>query len=191
MDGAPAPLRPVISGEAPGPEETLWEGSPSWRVLLGRLLALGFVALVLPAVLRAGVGRLGPFLPSSEAAEQAARVGWWIVGALIVYELLRFFGAFLMLRTTHYKLTNQRLIIESGALSKTVGEIDLRSVGDTQVSQSLLDRLLGIGTVALISTDKTSPISVLRWMAAPRSLRELIRTRAYQVSHRHLFTRAT
>ncbi|WP_194858696.1 PH domain-containing protein [Myxococcus sp. AB056] len=191
MDGAPAPLRTVLPGEALGPEETLWEGSPSWRVLLSRLLALGFVALVLPVILRAGVGRLGPLLPSNEAAEQTARVGGWIVGALIAYELLRFLGALLMLRNTHYKLTNQRLIIETGTLSKTVGEIDLRSVGDTQVSQSLLDRLLGIGSVALISTDKTSPVSVLRWMAAPRSLRELIRTRAYQVSHRHLFTRAT
>ncbi|QDE68209.1 hypothetical protein BHS07_15165 [Myxococcus xanthus] len=72
-----------------------------------------------------------------------------------------------------------------------MGEIDLRNVGDTQVAQSLLDRLLGIGSVALISTDKTSPVSVLRWMAAPRSLRELVRTRAYPVSHRHVFTRAT
>lgn len=47
--------------------------------------------------------------------------GWWIVGALIAYELLRFLGTFLMLRNTHYKLTNQRLIIETGTLSKTVG----------------------------------------------------------------------
>ncbi|WP_140874772.1 PH domain-containing protein [Myxococcus xanthus] len=83
------------------------------------------------------------------------------------------------------------LYFEAGTLSKTVGEIDLRNVGDTQVAQSLLDRLLGIGSVALISTDKTSPVSVLRWMAAPRSLRELVRTRAYPVSHRHVFTRAT
>ena len=53
------------------------------------------------------------------------------------------------------------------------------------------DRLLGIGNVTLISSDKAFPTTVLQSIARPRDIREMIRARAYQISQRQLFTRAT
>jgi hypothetical protein len=83
------------------------------------------------------------------------------------------------------------VLIEQGMLSKSVNEIDLRSVDDTQFYQSFADRLLGIGNVTLVSSDKALPITMLHGIGNPRNVRETIRAAAYQVSQRQLFTRAT
>ncbi|MGA9523083.1 MAG: PH domain-containing protein [Myxococcaceae bacterium] len=176
------------SGAAKGPEQTIWKGSPSWRALFSRLLALAVVLVVLPPALSAIVDRVAP---GTLGAEEASKAVGWTVGALFAYELLRFLGRVVRVASTRYTLTNQRLIVEGGALSRQIGEIDLRSVNDTQLHQGVLERLLGIGSIALISTDKTSPVAVLRWMGNPRSLRELVRTRAYESTHGQVFMRTT
>jgi uncharacterized membrane protein YdbT with pleckstrin-like domain len=97
----------------------------------------------------------------------------------------------LRLQSTTYTITNQRVMIERGMLSKSLNEIDLRYIDDTQFFQSFSGRLLGIGNVTLISSDKAFPTTVLQGIAKPRDIREMIRARAYQVSQRQLFTRAT
>jgi hypothetical protein len=94
-------------------------------------------------------------------------------------------------KSTHYRLTNQRLLIESGLLSKSVDEIDLRYVDDLEFRQSLLDRLLGIGQVFVVSSDKLAPKLTIQGIKDPRGLREKIRAHAYQVSQRQFFTRST
>jgi len=83
------------------------------------------------------------------------------------------------------------LIIETGIVSKSVEDIDLRTIDDTNFQQRFLERLLGIGNVTIVSSDKVAPTYVLRGIADPRGIREMIRTHVYQVSQRQLFTRAT
>ena len=83
------------------------------------------------------------------------------------------------------------MVIERGFFSKSLNEIDLRTIDDTQLFQTLVDRLLGIGNVTLVASDKMIPTTVLRDIAEPRKVRELIRTNVYQISQRQLFTRAT
>ena len=97
----------------------------------------------------------------------------------------------IQLRSTLYTITNQRLMIETGFISKSLSEIDLRYVDDTQFAQTVVDRMLGIGNVTIISSDKSTPTTVLRSIRDPRGVRETLRTHAYQVSHRQIFTRAT
>ncbi|HEV8660964.1 MAG TPA: PH domain-containing protein, partial [Thermoanaerobaculia bacterium] len=80
---------------------------------------------------------------------------------------------------------------EKGILSKSVGEIDLRYIDDTQFFQNLGARLLGIGNVTVVSSDKTTPVFVLQGVSDPRSVREVIRSQAYQASQRQIFTRPT
>lgn len=52
-----------------------------------------------------------------------------------------------------YTLTNERLIKESGILSKTKDEIELFRVKDTVVTSTLFQRFVGYGTIAVASTD--------------------------------------
>jgi len=115
----------------------------------------------------------------------------WIMAAILAILLVRFFIALAKQRSTMYTVTNQRVIIEQGILSKSLSEIDLRYIDELQFSQTVLDRILGIGTVTLVSSDKVFPTTSLRKIKDPRGVREIIRAQTYQVSQRQLFTRAT
>ena len=54
---------------------------------------------------------------------------------------------------TRYHLTNQRLIKESGLLSKRIDEIELYRIRDTRVHQPFFQRLVGMGDVDVNSVD--------------------------------------
>lgn len=61
------------------------------------------------------------------------------------------------LNTTDYKLTNQRIIVKTGLIGKNIEEIELLRVRDLSVTQSVMDRMLGIGTLTIFSDDASSP----------------------------------
>lgn len=126
-----------------------------------------------------------------DLSSKIMKIGWWLTALVLLYQIVTFLFALLRLQSTLYTVTNQRIMFEQGILSKSLSEIDLRSLDDTQFFQSFTDRILGIGNVTLVSSDKALPVSVLRGVHDPRNLREIIRSRAYQVSQRQVFTRAT
>ena len=126
-----------------------------------------------------------------EMSGRITKIGWWLTALVVLLQFVGFVVAMLRLQSTLYTVTNQRVMIEQGMLSKSVNEIDLRSIDDTQFFQTFTDRLLGIGNVTLVSSDKALPTTVLRGIHDPRAVREIIRSRAYQVSQRQVFTRAT
>ena len=187
--------RPSPAGFAPitGPvpptmaEETLWRGSPSWRVLIGKVVAIILTVIVVP--LTASV--VSSHTNDLEMSGRIMKGGWLVTGILVVWQIVSFLIAMMRLQSTLYTITNQRVMIEEGMLSKSLKEVDLRSIDDTQFFQSVNDRLLGIGNVTVVSSDKAPPVTVLRGIPDPRAVREIIRARAYQVSQRQVFTRAT
>lgn len=131
------------------------------------------------------------FAANSANAGQIIRVGWFITAILLLFEVVRFVVSLIVLRSTLITITSQRVMIERGLLSKSLSEIDLRTIDDTQFYQGLFDRMLGIGNVTIISSDKSTPVYVLAGVRDPRTLRETIRTNAYRVSQRQIFTRTT
>jgi uncharacterized membrane protein YdbT with pleckstrin-like domain len=178
---APAAAMPAMA------EETLWRGSPSARVLLGKIVAIILTAILIPVA--------ASFLASQtndlEMAGRITKFGWLIAAIAVFWQIVTFLIVMMRLQSTTYTITNQRVMIERGMLSKSLNEIDLRSIDDTQFFQSFTGRLLGIGNVTLISSDKAFPTTVLQGIAKPRDVREMIRASAYQLSQRQLFTRAT
>jgi membrane protein YdbS with pleckstrin-like domain len=168
-------------------EETLWRGSPSARVLVGKIILIILTAILIPVA--------ASFIASQtndlEMSGRITKIAWLITAIAVFYQLVMFLIVMVRLQSTIYTITNQRVMIERGMLSKSLNEIDLRYIDDTQFFQSFTDRLLGIGNVTLISSDKAFPTTMLHGIAKPRDIREMIRARAYQVSQRQLFTRAT
>jgi len=73
-----------------------------------------------------------------------------------------------------YTLTNERLIKESGILSKRRDEIELFRVKDTAVKASLFQRFVGYGNIVVVSTD-ASGVFVLENMPNAMAKREQIR----------------
>jgi uncharacterized membrane protein YdbT with pleckstrin-like domain len=110
-------------------ERIVFEGHPSWRSALG-FHVVGFAAAVAAGVL-AGV------------------VAGTTVGVLVVVAVLALVLLIAVVRqlATHYVVTDQRLRIRRGILAKRVQQTRIERVQNVNTEQSLLQRMLRIGTV--------------------------------------------
>ena len=84
----------------------------------------------------------------------------------------RYFG--LPLSFTRYSLSEDRLFVSVGFLSIRDDEVLLYRVRDIDTSRSLWQRMFGVGTVTVISSDKTMPNLVLKNIKDPVFVKELI-----------------
>ena len=84
----------------------------------------------------------------------------------------RYFG--LPLSFTRYALSEDRLFTSVGFLNIRDDEILLYRVRDIDTSRSLWQRLFGVGTVVVASSDKTMPNLVLKNIKDPLMVKEMI-----------------
>ena len=84
----------------------------------------------------------------------------------------RYFG--LPLSFTRYALSEDRLFISVGFLNIKDDEILLYRVRDIDTSRNLWQRLFGVGTVVVMSSDKSMPNLVLKNIKNPVEIKELI-----------------
>lgn len=56
-----------------------------------------------------------------------------------------------------YRITNRRIVVETGVLSKTLEQIDLYRVADYTVERPFGQRIMGTGNLLLKTFDKTTP----------------------------------
>jgi uncharacterized membrane protein YdbT with pleckstrin-like domain len=110
-------------------ETVVYEGGPVWRSILSFYVAGILAALVIAVV-------VGLFTGSGTA------VVVWIAGVVVVVlaGLAKRIG-------TRYVITNQRLHIKRGLLGRRVQQTRIDRVQNVNTSQSLLDRVLRVGSV--------------------------------------------
>lgn len=84
----------------------------------------------------------------------------------------RYFG--MPISFTRYALSEDRLFLSVGLLSIKDDEILLYRVRDIDTSRSLWQRLFGVGTVIVMSSDKSMPNLVLKNIKDPIAVKELI-----------------
>ena len=84
----------------------------------------------------------------------------------------RYFG--MPLSFTRYSLSEDRLFTSVGFLNIKDDEILLYRVRDIDTSRTLWQRIFGVGTVTIASSDKTMPILVLKNVKDPMFVKELI-----------------
>jgi len=58
---------------------------------------------------------------------------------------------------TTYSLTEDKIIVDSGLLIAKQEEVLLYRVLDISVARGILQRLSGLGTIVIVSSDKTTP----------------------------------
>ena len=80
----------------------------------------------------------------------------------------------LPLSFTRYALSEDRLFLSVGFLNIKDDEILLYRVRDIDTGRTLWQRLFGVGTVTVISSDKTMPTLVLKNVKDPVFVKELI-----------------
>ena len=84
----------------------------------------------------------------------------------------RYFG--LPLSFTRYSLSEDRLFVSEGFLNLKEDEVLLYRVRDIDTRRSLWQRIFGVGTVTVVSSDKTMPNLVLKNIKDPVMVKELI-----------------
>ena len=110
-------------------EVVVFEGHPSWRAVLSFYIGGVAGAVVIAVVVWLVVGAF-----------------WAVVAAAVLIALVVLAG--LIKRTaTDYMVTNQRLYIRRGLLSKTVQQTRIDRVQNVNTEQRFRDRLLRVGTV--------------------------------------------
>ena len=166
-DGRNAPP-PSGGGDVSRDEQEVWRGRPSGKAMAGSWLAW-IVWMTFLATLRIFV------LQSWEKWINYALAGAVALPALWI--LVRTAGIKMSLR---YRLTTHRLFVERGVIARAITEIELFRIDDVSVSQGILDRIFGIGTVSLAASDVDTPkldlVAVERPVEVKERIRECVRT---------------
>ncbi|HRX03258.1 MAG: PH domain-containing protein [Anaerolineae bacterium] len=87
-----------------------------------------------------------------------------------------------------YRITNQRVRIESGFLGKDRDDIELVRVQDIDHNQGIGERALGIGDVVISSADPSKPHAVLRNVRDPENVHEILRRAMLDARKRYRYS---
>lgn len=79
------------------------------------------------------------------------------------------------LKMTYYEVTTDRVEWERGIFDRKVDNLDMFRVIDLNMRRTVFDVIFGIGTVGLITTDKTDPEFVFEKIRRPRDLYDIIK----------------
>jgi uncharacterized membrane protein YdbT with pleckstrin-like domain len=86
-------------------------------------------------------------------------IGVSVVGAVaVVLAVTRGVWPLLAWRSTHYVFTDERILLQDGVVARQRRDLPLNRVNDHVMSQSLLDRLLGSGTLRIDSIGDQSAV---------------------------------
>ncbi|MDP9846540.1 PH domain-containing protein [Streptosporangium lutulentum] len=123
---------------------------PHWKRLVAPLLALVIIVIASSAVIF--------FMPAFEYDFYAHIAVLVIaVGLLTVWS----FVPYLRWKNTSYMLTSHRFTISTGVLNKSIDDIPMTKVNSVSADQTLMERLLGCGTLTVESASEQGQI-VLR-----------------------------
>jgi uncharacterized membrane protein YdbT with pleckstrin-like domain len=140
-------------------ERLLYEGHPSWRSALD-LYAKGLALTAVAALLAAVATSLG-----GDRADQALVMIVALIG--VAATLL---GGLLKRASTSYSITDRRLHIKRGLLSRTVQDTRLQRVRNVNYRQTVLQRLLRIGDVEFDTAAGQEHYLVFSGVAGPAEI---------------------
>ncbi len=149
-------------------EQTLWTGTSSQLQNLGVYL-LCLVLLGVAAAVWLGIGIFAQFAPYALIAVALAAVA--LLWALV---------SWMRVRSRRFDLTTERLMITQGILGKDTETLELYRVRDMKMTRSLMQRLFGLQSLHLITTDTSTPSLTLNHVPDSANLGDQFRA---QVEH--------
>lgn len=90
----------------------------------------------------------------------------------------------LPLSFTRYAVSDDRLFLSTGLLNIKDEEILLYRVRDLSLSRSLGQRIFGVGTIVVTSSDKSQPVLHIKNVKDPAGVKELIHTQVEEMKIR-------
>jgi hypothetical protein len=127
-------------------ERELWRGGYSSRAMIGAWCLSAFVSIVLLII-----------------GFWAWTKWMWIIVLITIVGFWAYNLVMLGYRrmSVRYLLTNQRFIHELGLLRRVIDRIEVIDMDDVSFEQGVFDRIACVGTIRLMSSDRTHPELVL------------------------------
>jgi len=133
---------------------------PDWRYYI---LRMGWLAVI--SVILLFLGGMEGMICSS----------LWLI-ASVVTGLMALYE-FIYLRLLSFTVTGEQLIIRTGVIIRSCNYLELYRIVDFTEHQELLLQLLGLKTVIVYSTDRTSPKLQINGICQDRDIVSVIRNR--------------
>lgn len=130
-----------------------WYYGPSALFLAGAMILTIFLLGKTTGFLETGVKYLGVATIVVSAAMCVVQVVKW--------------------RTTYFVVTNQRLIDRQGVVARSGVEIPVRSVDNVNFTQSIFERLIGVGKIVIESGGQDSK-QVIPYVSRPEEVQKVI-----------------
>ena len=168
---ASTPITPTATGGVGPPDKEIvyYEGRPLLRADQAKAafwLIVGIVLIALPVL--------------------AHLFEWgfwrtWMTIVVIIGAILAFVLPWLIMRTTRYRITSYRIDFERGLLTKKIDTLELWHVDDIKFEQGLLDRMMNVGSLTVMSNDRTNPKLELHGIPDPRKIFDALKERVIAV----------
>jgi len=148
-----------MNATAANNEVEVWSGTPSQLRHIGLYAACGAAVLILLVA----------------AVSLRDRLPAWIPLLLALVPLFIAGQRFVQTRCERISLTNQRLILRRGVFSRSTDYVELYRIKDSHFIQPFAERMFGLGTITLRTTQDSAPHVVLSGMRSPEALWNQIR----------------
>lgn len=158
------PAKPVEEEEV-----VYFEGRPVLRADQAKAVMFVLLGIVLLA------------LPVLAMVFEWTRWSWWMTVVAILLAVLAFVLPWLVTRTTCYRITNYRIDYERGVLKKQIDTMELWHVDDISFEQGFVDRMMNIGSIRILSDDRTTPRLDLDGLPNARAIFDQLRQRVITV----------
>lgn len=140
-------------------EHIIFRGHPSWRSIIGFYLT-GLLLVLLAGAIAAGVTALG---------DGGVDSGVVAVVVIVAAAILIIVGLVKRIATT-YTITNHRLHIRRGLIARHVQQARLERVQNVNTDQSVIQRILQVGTVDFDTAGTTDSDFKFEGVAQPEKV---------------------
>jgi uncharacterized membrane protein YdbT with pleckstrin-like domain len=143
-------------------EKLIHDLHPHWKALISPVVTLvlvlgvgGFIASAIPQGPHQGKYRLGVLF-----------VGLVLLGMYSLRPFLRWI-------TTHFVITDRRVLVRTGILARTGRDVPLSRINDITFSHTFLERILGCGTLVIESAGERGQVTMTEVRHVEKVQREL------------------
>lgn len=94
------------------------------------------------------------------AQDYGSTTNYVVIGVAVLLVLGLVFVPFLRWRTTHFVVTNERVVMRSGILARQGRDVPLVRINDVSFSHSVFERVLGCGTLVVESAGERGQVTL-------------------------------
>ena len=165
--------------------QTLWAGHPTIRSFEGTFFLAVFFFLAGPIIY--GLSYVAPFSRWAFEIQTYVDLVWATIAgvtglanfiprlsliailatSLFIIGCVLFVRSWVHSRQIQYRLTPEYLIVTRGFFTQTQKQLPITTINDMKLEQSLLDRLVGVGTIDADTSDPSLQQVSIRGIASP------------------------